>query len=175
MSNLVSSVPGATTAFYNLLTAAAQAQSPKVEVFLDALGQDEPNSYICLGGPTPRGHDLIEKYEMKPAALGSGAVYESYEIWGYATVYTGAFDTLTVFQDTFDLYQSVVVDTFINYRGGFGAIGWPASSAILGQSAPESLEEITMDYADYSSQARGEGVAGVIEFCVSMLARLTIA
>lgn len=173
MSGLTSTVPGAVSAFYNLLVAAGAAQSPKVSVFLNDLNQDEPNSYVMLGN-TPSGRSIVENWKLEPAALGSGALYETYELCGYATVWAGDFDSLSRFTDTFALFQSVVMNTYINYDGGYGSLGG-FGSPILGASAPTSLETMLLADGEWMGQARGEGYAGVVEFCFELKARITIA
>lgn len=172
MSALTSSVPGAVTAFYNLLVAAGRAQNPRVEVFVDSLNEREPDSYVMLGG-TPSGSETVENWKLEPAALGSLALYETYEICGYATVWSGDFDPLQRFADTFALFQSVVIDTYISYDGGNGSIGG-YGSPILGAEGPLALEQMVLRDARYVGEAKGEGTAGVVEFCFELKARITV-
>lgn len=173
MSNLTSSVPGAVTAFYNLLVAAGAAQSPSASVFMDALGQDEPNSYVCLGS-TPSGKKMVESHEFHLAALGSLAQEETYEVWGYASVWAGDFNPQQRFADTWALYQNVVMTTYTKYSGGFGSLGG-IGSPILGSQAPTSLVSMECILAEYTGLSDGQGFAGIVEFGYALKARITVA
>lgn len=178
MSNLTSSVPGAFTAFYDLLVTAGSSQNPKVSVFAQALGSDEPDSYVLLGGcpdPTLPG---IRNHELEPASLGSLNQWETYEIWGYASVFDGNFDptTTTVLTDTWTLFQDVVMSTFVSYDGGNGSIGG-VGSPILNWTPPAgvTLERMLPIHADYTGAQVQGGFAGVVEFGFSFKARLTVS
>jgi len=173
VSRLVSTVPGAFAAFYSLLAAAGQAQNPPISVFAQALQQDEPNSYVLLGG-SPDGQPGIRNHSFEPASLGSLNQYETFELWGYATAYLGSFDPASALADTWSLYQDVVMATFVNYSGGNGSLGGPGS-AILGASAPATLERMLPECADYTGVPTGSGFAGVVEFCYSFKSRITVA
>jgi hypothetical protein len=142
-------------------------------VIPQALAQYEPGSYVVLG-ETPSGHKPIENHEFSRPQLGGLTQYEDYDFWGYCTVYEGNFDPETRLTDTWTIYQDVVMDTYVNYDGGYGSIGFPGSQ-VLGSGAPASLEQMFPVCADYVGVPTREGFAGVVEFCFHLKARITVA
>jgi hypothetical protein len=177
VANLTSSVPGAFDAFYKLLAAAGAAQSPSVAVIAQALQQYEPGSYVCLG-ETPSGRRPIESYQMRPAALGSYAMTETYEFWGYATVLQGDVDPETVLSRTFGVFEGVVMQTVVSYDGGHGSIGGYGSQ-ILGPNAPTSLQQIVPLDGAYTGTpgsfgGGSGGFQGVWEFGFELMARVSV-
>lgn len=174
MSGLQSTVPGSIQAFYNLLVAAGQAQSPPVDVFVGSLQQDEPNIYVMLGDTPDGQHKMVENHSFDIAALGSGALYECFELWGFATCYSGDFKPVDRVLQAWNLYNDVVMDTFINYWGGAGSIGG-VGSQVLGPSAPAALESMTPITAlDASAPVQGSGFAGNVVFGFELRSRITI-
>lgn len=172
MGNIQSAAPGAISALYTLLTTAGAAQSPQVSVFVGDLGQEEPQNYVLLG-TTPTGKHVIENQRFDPAALGSGAVYEDFELWGFVSAYDGQFDPLTAIAAGWSLYESVVMQTYVDYWGGVGSLGGPGSP-VLGSSAPASLMEIVPLGATDCSGPLGDGFAGTVEFGFALKARISI-
>jgi hypothetical protein len=173
MSALTSSVPGTFAALYNLLVAAGQTENPQVSVFAQSIQQNEPNSYVLLGGSPDGVQPGIRNHQFAPASLGSLNQYETYEIWGYASVYDGNFDPEGRLSDTWALYQNLVMNTYINYSGGNGSIGGPGSQ-ILGSQAPVSLEQVLPLHAEYVGVPVSGGFAGVLEFGYEFKARITV-
>lgn len=171
MSNLTSTVPGAYDAWYNLLKNAGAAQSPAVTVMAQELVQYEPGSYVCLGD-TPSGLKAVQNHRFELAALGSYAMYETYQFCGYATVVQGDVDPETVLSKTWTLYQNVVMSTVVANRGANGA-------QVLGSAAPVSLEWIVPEDANYTGYpgnfgGGSAGFQGIVEFCYSLKARITV-
>lgn len=172
MGNIQSTVPGSIKAFYDLLTVRGAAQSTPVSVYVGDLNEDEPANYVLLGH-TPSGKSLVEGQRFEPAALGSGAVYEHFELYGIATSYVGSFDPLTAITNAWGVYSSVVMQTYINYWGGVGSIGG-VGSPVLGSEAPGSLMEmVELDATDLSAP-RGDGYFGTVEFGFAFKSRISI-
>lgn len=174
MSQLQSTVPGAIQAFYGLLSTAGAQQSTPVEVFVGSLNEREPNQYVMLGD-TPTGRKLVQNHRLDVAALGSGALYENYELWGFVTSWHGGWDVVSRISEAWATFQAVVMGTYINYWGGTGSLGG-IGSPVLGSSAPAALEEIVPITAEDISGPLPEnaGYAGSVEFGFSLKARLTI-
>lgn len=111
---LVSSVPGIWQAAMSLLTTQGAAQSPAVKVFPFELGQYEPGSYVLLH----------EAKNLKLLPEDPYSLRESYDIAGYVTYWTGtgisgadySGVTLSVLQQTYDIFTNVVTEALISNR-----------------------------------------------------------
>lgn len=171
MANLTSTVPGAFAALLGLITDAASAQDAPIQVFDQALTMAEPASYVCLG-ITPSGRKPIENHRFTPAALGSFAQNEDYELCGYVTVMQGNVDPITVLTATWNLYQTCVMSPVVENRG-------TAGNQVLGPDAPNQVEWVLPMEGDYFGtpaeiDGGAAGFQGTVEFCVGVHARLTV-
>lgn len=180
MSNLLSSVPSAVNALYELISTAGGQQTPPVEVFHTAVFANEPASYVCLG-PTPSGRPMVEEHRYEWAAIGVGQFpqYEMYSICGYASAYIGdAAGTATTvngpepttrlaMEAAYSLYQSVVMDPFLTAYGN----GTP----VLGDTLVQLMWCLPGEAAYFPGSPVSGGFFGNVEFCFNLRARLTIA
>lgn len=170
MSNLTSTVPGAFNAMYGLLNTAGAAQSTPIPVFHSEVlsGEETQNGYVLLGG--------VERHDFDPAALGSYAFYENYDIVGCVVYYQGGPDPLNMVEEvlttTWSIYQNVVMTTLVTNRGANG-------NPVLGSSAPAALEWCIPVEASYTAGQGQVGVAtgwqGVVDFRYNLKARITTA
>ena len=165
MSNLTSSVPGATDALLSLLTTAAAGMSnPPVQVFDSELIQYEPAAYVLFAG--------VDSYEIELAALGSYAHYENYDLCGRVSYLQGNVDPKTIRATTWSIFQTVVMGTIITNRGTNG-------QQVLGSSAPTSLQWVLPGPATYRGEpvefGSGQaGFGGTIDWCVHVRSRITV-
>jgi len=171
VTNLTTTQPAAFDALLALLQTAGAAQSPPVAVMDTEITQYQPGSYVIV--------EALEEQNFDPAALGSFAFYEEYEICGRTTVFQGVGDPATatkaVRDQTFAVHQAVVHATVIANSGAISTGG----GQVLGSQAPTELEWIVPTYARYSSTpgAFGEGQAGLqgtIDWRYMLHARLTV-
>jgi len=167
MSSLTSTVPGAFNALYNLLVAAGNAQNPKIPVFHSEVlaGQLTQNGYVLLRG--------VQNHRLDLAALGSYAHYECYEICGCVDYYQGGPDPLSMVEQVLDqtwaIYQEVVMSTVVANRGAAGG------APVLGSSAPTQLTYVLPICAEYTGAPSGDaGFAGQVEFRYEIKARITV-
>ena len=170
MSNLTTTQPAAFDALLALLQTAGAAQSPPVAVLDSQVTQYEPGPYVIL--------EAVEQDGFDPAALGSFAFYEEYELCGITTVLQGMGDPATttkaVRDATFATHQAVVQSTVVANSGSVATGGGP----VLGSQAPSQLEWIVPSFARYSSSP-GEfgggqgGFQGTIEWRYRVHARIT--
>ena len=164
MSNLTSTVPGAFNALYGLIATAAAAQAPPIDSFHTEITQQyEPASYVLLA--------TVENYVIEPAAVGSYAFYEEYDLCGQVSVLQGDTDAQTVLVAAWALYQSLVVTPVVQNRG--------QGTPVLGSSAPAGLVDVipvSAGYAGEPGQLAGGigGFAGTVSFGVRVRARLTV-
>jgi hypothetical protein len=170
VSNLTSTVPGAFNALYDLLNTAGAAQSTPIPIFHSEVleGEATLNGYVLLGG--------VERHNFDPAALGSYAFYETYDIVGCVVFYQGGADPLSLVEQvlttTWGIYQNVVMTTLVANRGANG-------TQVLGAAAPAALEWCIPVEASYSGGQGDVGGAsgwqGVVDFRYNVKARLTTA
>jgi len=165
MANLLSTAPLAFNTIYNLITAAANTQSPVVQVFHTAVFQNEPASYVLL--------EKIENHHFDWDSLGTFAFTEEYSIIGEATYYTGqsgAAATQDTITSAYALFQSLVQSTMVQNRN-------PPISAAL-QSA--GVIHIIPGYARYTGEpgiAEGGaamGFFGTVNWSYTIKARVTV-
>ena len=171
MSNLISTVPGAFNALYGLLAAAGQEQSPPIPVFHTEVisGEELQNGYVLLRA--------VDGHNFDPAALGSYAFYETYDVCGEVVYYQGGPDPITMATDvlnqTWSIYQNVVMTTAVLNRGANG-------EQVLGDAAPEAVEWCIPVSGEYTGEpgtigAGQDGLIGTIEFRYNVKARITTA
>lgn len=148
MSNVTSTAPAVYAAFYNLVSAAAAAQTPAVPVLVGDLEQYEPATFVLITG--------LENHIYTTEALNYSAFLEEYDICGIVSVVQGDVDPVTVNAATYAVYQSVVMATVVANAGmaGSGVLGVPAASG-----GPNS---IVPGYARYTATPGnfGGGQAG---------------
>lgn len=171
MSNLTSTVPGTFNAFYNLLVAAGNGQNPAIPVFHSEVpsGTLLQNGYVVL--------ERVENHSFDPAALGSYAFYESFDVCGVVEYYLGGSDLTTmvesVLTSTWSIYQNVVMTTAVQNRG-------VAGQQVLGAAAPAALEWFKPMEASYMGAegnvgAQPSGWIGQVSFRYNAYARITTA
>lgn len=160
------SAPYAYEAVYTLLQAAGQAQSPVVPVELGEILNYEPATIVLVNS--------IERHTIDIETLGTYSQIESYSITGYTSYYQGNTDVAGVTTQTWNVYQSVVMQTIVNNRGqgGVPVLNIPDGTPSPFQVLPE-YARFQIGPGVFRNGQQG-GIHGVIEWSFACKAYITL-